>query len=121
MTAWLRWVIRHRGLVIALSGLLTLGAVLSATGLRVVIDPAAILPQSHPYVASKSVLEGLFGDRYTLLVTLTPDAGPADTPALRAKVKSLTDALLAQPGVVRHTLHSLASPNTKANLEILIR
>ena len=114
MNAWLRWVIRHRNWVMALTGLLTLAAGLSATGLRVVIDPAAILPQSHPYVASKKVLEGVFGDKYTLLVTLTPKQGPADTPAIRAKVKMLTDALLAQPGVVRHTLQSLASPNTKA-------
>ncbi len=114
MTIWLRWVIRHRRWVMACTGLLTLAAMLSATGLRVVIDPAAILPQSHPFVASKSVLEGVFGDKYALLVTLTPNEGPADTPAIRAKVKTLTDSLLAQPGVVRHTLQSLASPNTKA-------
>ena len=114
MNRYLRQVIHHRGWVIALSLLVTLGALYSAAGLRVVIDPAAILPQSHRYVASKSVLEGVFGEKYTLVVTLTPKAGPADTPAIRAKVQALTDALLAQRGVVRHMVQSLAAPNTKA-------
>ncbi len=114
MTAWLRWVIRRRGLVIAGALLVTVAALYSAAGLRVVIDPAAILPQSHPYVASKSVLEEVFGEKYTLVVTLIPATGPADTPAIRAKVRALTDALMAERGVVRHMVQSLASPNTKA-------
>lgn len=114
MTLYLRWVIRHRGWVIVMAGLVTLFAGYSATGLRVVIDPAAILPQSHPYVASKAVLEELFGEKYTLIVSLTAAQGVADTPAIRAKVQSLTEALLAQRGVVRHMVQSLASPNTKA-------
>lgn len=114
MSTFTRCVIRFRGVVIAACMLITLIAGALASGLHIVIDPAAILPASHPYVASKSVLEGVFGEKYSLLVTITPRQGSADTPAIRAKVATLTDALLKQKGIIRHTLQSLASPNTKA-------
>lgn len=114
MSRWTRAVIRWRWLVIAATLLITLAAGGLAAGLRIVIDPAAILPQSHPYVASKSLLEGVFGEKYSLLVTVTPKLGTADTPAIRAKVASLTEALLKDRGIIRHTLQSTASPNTRA-------
>ncbi len=114
MSTWTRWVIRWRRLVIAATLLITLVAGALAANLRIVIDPAAILPQSHPFVASKSVLEGVFGEKYSLLVTIKPKTGSADTPAIRAKVAALTEALLKDRGIIRHTLQSTASPNTRA-------
>ena len=114
MEAWTRWVIRWRALVVAATIAITLGAGAFATSLRVVIDPAAILPQTHPFVASKSILEGVFGEKYSLLVTITPKRGSADIPEIRAKITALTEALLKDRRIIRHTLQSTASPNTRA-------
>ncbi|MDB5967916.1 MAG: exporters of the superfamily-like protein [Hydrocarboniphaga sp.] len=114
MTEFVRTVIRFRWAVITAAALLTLGAGALATSLRIVIDPAAILPQSHPFVASKGVLENVFGEKYALIVTVAPRDGRADAATVRHKVTQLSDALLKQKGIIRHTLQSVASPNTKA-------
>ena len=108
-----RSVISRRKTVFAITLLLTVLALFSATRLRIIIDPAAILPQSHPFVASKSMLEGIFGEKYTLVITVTPkSSAPLDAVVLE-KIQRITESLRATPGVIKSTLMSVASQNAK--------
>ena len=65
-------VIARRRWVLVLSFILTALAIVYATHLRIVILPASLLPQSHPFVASKAILENVFGEKYTFIVAVTP-------------------------------------------------
>lgn len=114
LIAFIQTIIARRKGVILLSLLLTALSVFYATHLRIVIDPAAILPQSHPFVASKGVLEDVFGEKYTLVVAIAPKSGQAADPAVLDKIRRLTDGLRKQPGLVKSTLLSVAAQNAKA-------
>jgi hypothetical protein len=107
-------IIRLRSTVLAVAALLTALAMFYATHLRIVIDPAAILPQSHPFVASKAVLEGVFGEKYTLVVAVAPKSGQAADTVVVGKIRRLTEGFRQQPGLVKSTLLSVASQNAKA-------
>ena len=117
LTAFIQTIITRRIWVILLTLLLTALSLFYATRLRIVIDPAAILPQSHPFVASKALLENVFGEHYTLMVAIESKSGnPADTAVLQ-KIRRITDALKQDSGLVKSTLLSVASQNAKAILD----
>ena len=109
-----RAVIAYRRSVFLATFLLTATALFFCTNLRIVIDPATILPQSHPFVASKSVLEGVFDEKYALIVAIAPRSGQAFDPTVLGKVQRITDGLKATKGIVRSTLLSVTSQNAKA-------
>lgn len=114
LTVFTQTIIARRISVILLSLLLTGLSVFYATQLRIVIDPAAILPQSHPFVASKGVLEGVFGEKYSLVVAIAPKSGQTADAAVLEKIRRLTEGFRQQPGLVKSTLLSVASQNAKA-------
>lgn len=79
LTAFIQTIVTRRIWVILLTLLLTALSLFYAARLRIVIDPAAILPQSHPFVASKSLLENVFGEHYTLMEAIESKSGnPAE-------------------------------------------
>ena len=85
-----------------------------ATQLRVVIDPMTVLPASHEFVTSKTLLERVFNQHYSLVVAIESKAGiPADTAVLQ-KISHLTDALKQDPDVIKSSVMSVASTNAKA-------
>ena len=109
-----RWIIAYRWIVFAFTLFLTTLALFFCTNLRIVIDPSAILPQSHPFVASESVLEGVFGEKYALIVAIAPKSGDLFDPAVLGKVQRITDDLKTTKGVIHSTLMSVTSQNAKA-------
>jgi predicted RND superfamily exporter protein len=106
-------IIRWRFAVIALTAVATLLLGLQITQLRVIVDPARMLPQDHPYVSVTNRVEQLFGSKYVVVVGITPREGTALTPAVLEKVRRMTDAFLVAPGVVRSSVSSLAAPRSK--------
>ena len=106
-------VIRWRLAVIALTAVATALLGLQITQLRVIVDPARMLPQDHPYVSVTNRVEQLFGSKYVIVVGITPRDGTALAPAVLEKVRRMTDAFLAAPGVVRSSVASLAAPRAK--------
>ncbi|WP_217808627.1 outer membrane lipoprotein-sorting protein [Derxia lacustris] len=114
MLAYANWLIRHRWWVIALTLVLTgvLGAF--AAGLKVVIDPAALAPQGHPYIAATNHVEKVFGSKYLMLIGVTPKQGDALQPAVLERIERITHKLENTPGVVKATLASLAAPQSRA-------
>lgn len=109
-------IVRWRLAVIALTAVITLLLGLQIRQLRVIVDPARMLPQDHPYVAVTNRVAQLFGSKYVIVVGLTPREGSALAPAVLAKVRRMTDAFLAAPGVVRSSVASLAAPRAKGIL-----
>lgn len=110
---YLEWVLRHRIAVIAIILMITAVAVTQARHLRIVIDPNAMLPQSHPYVMTSNKVERIFGSKYVVVVGITPKQGDIYQPAVLEKVQHITAALLQTPGVVRENLLSLSAHRVK--------
>jgi predicted RND superfamily exporter protein len=109
-----RHVIAWRRAVIAATIFITFLALYFSTNLRIIIDPGAILPKSHPFVASRTILEDIFNERYALLIAVAPAPGSKNIPETLAKVQRITEGLRNVPGVVKSTLLSVSSQNAKA-------
>lgn len=110
---YLEWVINKRKLVLGLTLLAVLLAASQVSRLHLEIDPAKVLPQSHPYVQTHDMLEQVFGEKYAMVITLTAQQGDVFQPTIIAKVKAISDGIVATPYVVRHNLLSLTSPRAK--------
>ncbi|WP_211441714.1 efflux RND transporter permease subunit [Collimonas humicola] len=106
-------IIRFRWLSIVATLLLTVVLAYFASGLRVVIDPTALNPQSHPFTQSTKLIDKVFGSEYLVLIGVTATEGDIFQPAVLQRVKQITDELEATPGVVKSTLVSLAAPQAK--------
>ena len=109
MLFYARWIVQHRWWVIAV--MLTVSAVLGTfgAGLKVIIDPATLAPQGHPYIQATNRVDAKFGSKYLMLIGVTPKTGDVFQPAVLERVKRMTDKLAETPGVVKSTLMSMAA------------
>ena len=109
MLSYARWIVQHRWWVIAV--MLTVSAVLGTfgAGLKVIIDPATLAPQGHPYIQATNRVDAKFGSKYLMLIGVTPKTGDVFQPAVLERVKRMTDKLAETPGVVKSTLMSMAA------------
>lgn len=108
------WVVDHRRWVIAAVLAITVVLGLFATRQHVVIDPATVVPQDHPYIRATNTIERIFGSKYLVVIGITPEHGDALQPQVIDAVRRITDRLYAAPSVIKRTLLSLASPQAKA-------
>jgi len=90
---------------------LTLGFFISR--LRVLLDVDSQIPPGHPLVVVGQRVEKLFGGKYITVVGFYPKSGSVFTPTILAKVKRVTEAIEALPGVKKGTVLSLMSPRVK--------
>jgi len=113
------FVLRYRRWVVAIVLLVTALLATQIHNLRIVIDPASLLPQAHPNVIGTTLAEKLFGSKYVIVVGVAPaDGGTALRPDVIGVVRDLTVALAAVPGVKRHTLNSVAADRAKSILGV---
>jgi predicted RND superfamily exporter protein len=117
MTNFIKKIIDIRILVIFTMLMITLLAGFFTTNLRIVIDPMAILPASHPFVASKLQLENIFSEHYSFVVAIEPKSGNPLDPVVLQKIQRITSELKKDSGLVKSTLLSVASQNAKAILD----
>jgi predicted RND superfamily exporter protein len=110
--AW--WTVRHRLAVLLAGFLVTLGLGANLTRLEVVIDPARVLPQDHPYIVAGNTVERLFGNKFTVVVGVIAKKGGVLAPAPLARIAALTRDLAALPGAVKANVLSLSSGRAKA-------
>lgn len=83
--------------------------------LRIVIDPASLLPQAHPNVVGTNLAERLFGNKYLVVVGVSrTDGSTALGQHGPQTVARLADAIGAVRGVRRHTVTRLASERMKS-------
>ena len=111
---YLTWVVNHRLWVITL--ILALSAFFGffAAKQQVIINPAAVVPQSHPYIKATNTIERIFGSKYLVVIGLTPTTGDALQPEVLAAVKRITEQLYAASSVTNQTLLSLSSRQAKS-------
>jgi predicted RND superfamily exporter protein/outer membrane lipoprotein-sorting protein len=106
-------VVRRRWLTLGVIGLITALLLAGAGRLAIVIDPDGSLPQSHPYVVATNLAERVFGNKFVVVVGITPRTGDALQPAVVAAVRGITQALERDPGVARSNIASLAARQVK--------
>jgi predicted RND superfamily exporter protein len=111
--AYAEVIIARRWLVLALSLLIAILLGLQLRNLTVIVDADELLPRDHPFVEVTERVQSLFGNRYTVVIGITPHSGDVYTPETLGKVIAATDALAATPGVTPGNLQSLAAPRAK--------
>ncbi|UXY15887.1 outer membrane lipoprotein-sorting protein [Chitiniphilus purpureus] len=110
---YVTWVVDYRKWVIGCVVLLTVFFGLFAAKQQVVINPAAVVPQGHPYIKATNAIEKIFGSKYLVVIGVTPRQGDALQPAVLDTVRRITDQLYAAPTVSKQTLLSLTSRQAK--------
>jgi hypothetical protein len=113
MTRLVSAIIAHRKLVLALVAAITLVLITGASKLSIVIDPDETLPQNHPFLVATNLADKLFGNKFAVVIGLTPAKGDAYQPAVLDAVKDITTKLAVDKGVVRSNLLSLAARKVK--------
>lgn len=108
--------IAHRIGVLIGTSLVSLVALFNLAHLRVIIDPAELLPQSHPYVKNRPVLEEIFSEKYAVLISITPLNGDIHDSNFISKINETTHAFRKMSGIVETTLLTPDHPNVKVIL-----
>ena len=106
-------IVQYRTSVLILSLLITVLLGLQLRNLNVIVDADELLPRDHPFVQVTERVQAVFGNRYTVVIGITPSTGDVYTPATLGKVLAVTNALVATPGVTPGTIQSLAAPRAK--------
>ena len=86
---------------------------LQLRNLQVIVDADELLPRDHPFVQVTERVQAVFGNRYTVVIGITPKSGDVFTQETLGKVLAVTDALVATPGVTPGNIQSLAAPRAK--------
>jgi uncharacterized protein len=108
-------IVKNRWLMVTLVLLITALLASQVRNLRIVIDPASLLPQSHPNVIGTNAAEKLFGSKYVIVVGVSSaDGTTVLTPPLLEVMARLTQRLADVPGVKRHTILSLSAERAKS-------
>jgi predicted RND superfamily exporter protein len=113
MRQYLAQIIRHRKLVVFFTMLVTLGLLAQLRSLTVIIDPDNTLPQTHPFIATGNVIEKVFGNKFTVVVGITPKTGDVFQQNVLEKVKNITNRIAASPLAVKGNISSLSSRKSK--------
>lgn len=102
-------VVRNRWLTICLVLIVTALLMTSLGRLAIVIDPAETLPQDHPFLVATNLAERLFGNKNTVVISISAPDGSALQPPVLAAEKAITEALEQDKGIVAGSLASLSA------------
>jgi uncharacterized protein len=114
MKRYAEQIVAYRKWVIAITLLITMVLVVFAGKVKIVIDPAELAPQHHPYIKSTNAVDAVFGSKYFMVISVTPKQGDLFQPAVLGPIERLTRKLEQTDGVVKSTLISLAARQAKA-------
>ncbi len=113
MRSYVEFILKFRWIVIWLILLITAFLVMQAKNLKIIIDPDAVLPQSHPYVIGTNKVDKIFGSKFIAVVGITPKSGDIFQPQVLQKIQDFTREIRDKPGVVKENLLSLAANKAK--------
>ena len=106
-------VFRTRGIILAVFAAFTIYSGYYATNLKMTAGFEKQLPAGHEYIQTfQEYRDRLFGSN-RIIVVLKEREGDIWNKDFFATYKDLTDALFYMPGVARHTLTSLWTPNSR--------
>lgn len=107
------WVVRNRLVVLVITLVMTLFLGVQLRNLTVIVDADELLPRDHPFVVVTERVQEIFGNRFTVVIGVTPKSGDVFTPDVLGKVVGITQRLMATPGVAPGNIQSLAAPRAK--------
>ncbi|MBL7716318.1 MAG: outer membrane lipoprotein-sorting protein [Bdellovibrionales bacterium] len=113
MKKYLSWIVKHRKSVIFGTFIVTLGLLAQLRSLHVIIDPDSALPQTHPYIATGRIIENVFGNKFTVIVGVSPKEGTVYQPSVLNKVSRITDRILKDPASIKSNVMSLSARKAK--------
>ena len=113
MRSYVEHILKFRWAVISIILLITVFLVLQAKNLKIIIDPDAVLPQSHPYVVGTNKVNKIFGSKFIAVVGITPKSGDIFQANVLQKIQDFTREVRDKPGVVKENLLSLAANKAK--------
>jgi hypothetical protein len=113
MKNYIEFIIKIRFVVVVMILLLTAAAIFNAKNIRIIIDPAKMMPQSHPYVSAGNEIEAMFGSKHTVVIGINPSSGDIYQDKVLSTVAAMTADFLATPGVIKENLLSLAAKRVK--------
>jgi hydrophobe/amphiphile efflux-3 (HAE3) family protein len=114
MRTWIKLMIKYRKAVIVATILVTIGFLLQLKNLQVIIDPDNTLPQSHPYVVTNNKIETMFGNKFTIVIGMSPKSGDIYQTDFLQKVKNITSRIQQLPAVVKSNINGLAARKSKS-------
>jgi hydrophobe/amphiphile efflux-3 (HAE3) family protein len=113
LSTYANLVVKYRLVVLLASLALTVLLGLQLRNLSVIVDADELLPREHPFVQVTERVQEVFGNRYTVVIGITPKSGDVFTPETLGKVLAVTNAMIATPGVTPGNIQSLAAPRAK--------
>lgn len=113
MRLWIQYVIKNRRTVVVAVSIFTLLLLTQLRGLQLIIDPDNILPQEHHFVKTNDLIESTFGNKFTVIVTMTPTSGTIYDREFLSKVKTLTEKVAQAPGLIKSHFNGIFAENAK--------
>lgn len=107
------WVVRNRLVMLAITLAITVVMGLQLRNLSVIVDADELLPRDHPFVVVTERVQEIFGNRFTVVIGVTPESGDVFTPPTLEKVLDITQRLSVTEGVAPGNIQSLAAPRAK--------
>ncbi|MEQ1889689.1 MAG: MMPL family transporter [Alphaproteobacteria bacterium] len=107
------FVFGYRTIILSFLAVLTVVMAFSASKLTMDAGYLKMLPVGHPYIDTFMKYSGAFGGGNRVIVVLEAKKGEIWTGEFLTALKKATDDVFFIPGVARHTVTSLWTPNTR--------
>src|SRR3990172_4444261 len=106
-------IVRFPVTTILLAVLITVFFAFQISGLHMVLDPKALLPQDHPYVKLNNEIEKQFGGSRIVLIGLASKDGDIFNPSDIEKIRKINEEVKTLPGILENNVVSIADRKVK--------
>jgi uncharacterized protein len=113
MRRYLEFIVTHKTWVLLGTFAVTALLLAQLRSLKVIIDPDSALPQTHPYIMTGNFIETTFGNKFTVVIGVTPNQGDVFQDFVLEKIQKITAGLQVADGVVKSNISSLSARKSK--------
>ena len=106
-------IVRFPVTTILLAVFITVFFAFQISGLHMVLDPKALLPQDHPYVRLNNEIEKQFGGSRVVLIGLASKDGDIFNPSDIEKIRKINEEVKTLPGILENNVVSIADRKVK--------
>ncbi len=106
-------IFNNRKIWLIVFAFVTVGFAISASQLKVDAGFNKMVPLKHPYMKVYKEYETVFGGANRIAIALVQKQGDIYNPEFMAKLKALTNDIMALEGVDKPSVRSLFTPNTR--------
>jgi len=106
-------IVRFPVTTILLAVFITVFFAFQISGLHMVLDPKALLPQDHPYVKLNNEIEKQFGGSRVVLIGVASKDGDIFNPSDIEKIRKINEEVKTLPGILENNVVSIADRKVK--------